>query len=94
MGRLWEGRISKERGYILGGRSRFWEGRIDMVASHRSIIVEKGGISRKEWVDYGNVAYSYQKRGYLFWEEGVDSWRVAYLFNGGGGVYSGREERS
>ena len=29
MGRLWEGRISKERGYILGGRDRFWEGRID-----------------------------------------------------------------
>ena len=29
MGRLWEGRISKGRGYILGGRVRFWEGRID-----------------------------------------------------------------
>ena len=29
MGRLWEGRISKGRGYILGGRGRFWEGWID-----------------------------------------------------------------
>ena len=29
MGRLWEGRISKGRGYILGGWGRFWEGRID-----------------------------------------------------------------
>ena len=28
-GRLWEGGTSKGWGYILGGRSRFWEGRID-----------------------------------------------------------------
>ena len=63
-----------------------------MVASHRSIVVEKGGIFWKEWVDYGNIAYSYQKRGYLFWEEGVDSGRVAYLFRGRrGGVYSKTE---
>ena len=60
MGRLWEGRISKETGYILGGRGRFWEGRIYiLVASHRPIVVEKGGIFWKEWVDYGKVAYSY-----------------------------------
>ena len=35
-----------------------------MVASH--IVVEKRGIFWKEGVDYGSVAYSCQKRGYLF----------------------------
>ena len=29
-------------------------------------------------MDYGSVAYSCQKRGYLFWEGGVDSGRVVY----------------
>ena len=58
------GRLSLWEGHI------FWEGGVDsgragwiLVASHRPIVVEKGGIFWKEWVDYGNVAYSYKKGG-------------------------------
>ena len=38
---LWEGRISKRRGYILGGRGRYWEGRID--SGNVTYSCRKGG---------------------------------------------------
>ena len=48
MGRLWEGRISKGRGYILRGRSRFWEGGIDSgsVTLHKARVSILGGRGR------------------------------------------------
>ena len=58
-GRLWEGRTSEERGYILGGRGRFWEGGID--SGSITYSCRKGGIFWKEGVDYGTVAHSFQK---------------------------------
>ena len=46
--RLWEGHISKERGYILGGRGRFWEGGID--SGSVTYSCKKGGIFWKEGI--------------------------------------------
>ena len=70
------GRISKGRGYILRGRGRFWEGKIDY--GRVTYSCRKGGYIMAGRVRLCECRTSYQKRGYLSWEGGVDSGRVAY----------------
>ena len=58
--------IVVERGYILGGRDRFWEGRTYE-------FVEKGGyILGGRGRFWEGRTYKFVEKGGMFWEGGVD----------------------